>query len=209
MSYLDEALQYLSSLPDDQARLDALAEDLKNGNKRFDFAPSYGDTDWGGFRKIFDLELYYDAVTKAEGYTCKLDFDYFFNENNPEYHQDNFEYLLQNNPKALTKKEIDFIQKTLANKGELNVIRKLITQKMIDLMTIDLAESNGITDQLTYYSLRASDGTELKFTTFAAGGGICDPGQVSLCSTPYRTIYLPAENGYLLVSTDYLDGNTN
>ena len=203
---MNEALQYLSTLPDEQARLDAIAEDLKNGTKRFDFAPTYGDTKWGGLRKLLDLELFFDAVTKAERYTRKLDFEYFFNENNREYHQDEFEYLLQNNPIVLTKEEIDFIQNTLANKGELNVIRKLVTQKMIDLMTIDLAESNGIDDQLTYYSFRASDGTELKFTTFAAGGGICDPGQVSLCSTPYRTIYVPSENGYLLVSTDYLDG---
>lgn len=49
---MNEALQYLASLPDEQARLDAIAEDWKNGTNRFDFAPAYGDTDWGGFRDI-------------------------------------------------------------------------------------------------------------------------------------------------------------
>jgi hypothetical protein len=206
MSYLDEALQYLSSLPDDQARLDAIAEDLKNGNKRFDFAPSYGDTDWGGFRDILNLEDHFDAATRAEGYASRLDFTDFFNENDWEGNQEWFQSIVENNPSSLTHEEIFVIQKILSEKGDLSLVRDLIPQEIIDSLTINMAESNGITNLLMYYSFSASDGTELKFTTFATGGGICDPGEISLCSTPYRTIYVPAENDYLLVSTDYLDG---
>jgi len=60
--------------------------------------------------------------------------------------------------------------------------------------------------RLIHYSFYATDGTELKFTTFAVGEGIGCPEQVCICSTPYRTIFVPAENDYLLVNTDYLGG---
>ena len=63
---MNEAQQYLYFLPDERSRLDAKAEDLKNGTKRFGFAPTCGDTNGGDFRKLLVLELYFDAVTKAE-----------------------------------------------------------------------------------------------------------------------------------------------
>ena len=204
---MNEALHYLASLPDEQARLDAIAEDLKNGTKRFDFVPVYGDTHWGGFRDILNLEDCFEAAaTRAEGYASRLYFTDFFNENDSEGNQDLIQSIVENNPSVLTQEDIIHIQKILSEKGDLSLFRDLIPQEIIDSLTIDMAESNGDVCQLMYYSFYASDGTELKFTTFATGGGICDPGQVSLCSTPYRTIYVPAENDYLLGWTDYLDG---
>lgn len=206
---MNEALQYLASLPDQQARLDAIAEDWKNGTNRFDFAPSYGDTDWGGFRDILNLEDYFDAATKAEGYASRLDFTDFFNENDWENNLWLFESIVENNPSVLTQDEIIHIQRIFSEKGDLSLVRDLIPQEIIDSLTIEMAEFNGVVCELMYYSFQASDGTELKFTTFAVGEGIGGPEQVCLCSTPYRTIYVPAENNYLLVSTDYLDGKVD
>lgn len=205
---MTEALQYLASLPDEQARLDAIAEDLKNGRKRFDFAPDYGDEDWGGLRDIFYGELDWNAATKVEGYTSRRDITYFFDENDWDENQYWFDFLIKKNPSALTIVEINAIQKLLSEKSDWGLFKELISQNLIDLITINATQDNGDDNDgtLTYYSFRASDGTELKFTTFAVGGGIGDPGEISLCSTPYRTIYVPAENDYLLVWTDYLNG---
>ena len=202
---MTEALQYLASLPDKQARLDAIAEDLKNGTNRFDFAPAYGDEDWGGLRDIFYGELDWSGATKVEGYTSRLDFTHFFDENDWDENQYLFDYLIEKNPSELTTVEINAIQKLLSEKSDWGLFKELISQKLIDLITINTTQDNCDDNDgtLTYYSFYASDGTELKFTTFATGGGICDPGEISLCSTPYRTIYVPAENDYLLVWTDY------
>jgi len=203
---MNEALQYLSTLPDEQARLDAIAEDLKNGTKRFDFAPDYGDEDWGGLRDILNLDNCWLAVNKVEGYNFRLDFTDYFNENDWEDNQYWIDYLQKINPTALTTIESETIQKILFDRGDLELIRELIPQTLIDLITINSRRDNcdDSDGNLTYFSFSASDGTELKFSTFATGGGIGDPGEISLCSTPYRTIYVPAENEYLLVWTDYI-----
>jgi len=151
---MNEALQYLASLPDEQAQLDAIAEDLKNGTNKFDFAPAYGDTHWGGFRDILNLEDYFEAATRAEAYASRLDFTDFFTDCDWEYNQYLFQSMIENNPSALTLEEINVIQKILSEKGDLSLVQDLIPQEMIDSLSIDNAGDNGDISLLMYYSLR-------------------------------------------------------